>query len=202
MSNITKSGIVSSSIFIEEENIPRIGNEINNNVLTGNVIIYTNSSGTISSSSTIGSLSGETVLSLVGKTLCFSYEVNCVGTRYSTEQGQTAWQQTRYGIHGTCSGTNSSGTTTAFYPFASYLNYTGSYQRVVQTWTVPSGYTSFSQLAFAVQNFDKPASTNKEIWFIRNTKLEIADHVTPYILNDAINNNHNDWFAMKEFIEI
>ena len=202
MLNKFKTGIVTSSIFTEEENIPREGKQINDNILTGNVIIYTNSSGTISSLITRGSISGERIKQLEGKTLCFSYEVCTLGDRYSTEQGQTSWDKTRYGMHASIQATNSSGATTQYYPFADNLNYSGDYKRVVMTWTVPTGFASFTELGFAVQNFDKPASTNKNIWFIRNIKLEVSNHATGYILNYSLNNNRTDWTANKEFLEI
>lgn len=197
LSNVTKQGIVYSNNFIEQEQYGKqasFGKILNPNLQTGQVTIYTNKRGTISSSNTLASISAATVESLAGKTLCMSYECACNGVRYSTEQGQTAWNQIRYGIHGSCS---ISGSTQ--YPFAGYLGYSGPATRLVQTWTVPTGASSYGGLGFSVQNFDKPASTNNETWFIRNFKLEVFGGATPYVLYEY--GGSGDVVDAQEFIE-
>lgn len=195
--NITKQGIVYSNNFIEQEQYGKqasFGDVLNPNIISGIVDIVTNKNGTVSSVKTLSTIPASTIQSLAGKTLCVSYECSCNGTRYSTEQGQTAWNQTRYGIHGACS---IGGTTN--YPFAGYLTYSGPATRLVQTWTVPTGASSYGGLSFSVQNFDKPASTNNETWFIRNFKLEVFGGATPYVLYEY--GGSGDAIDAKEFIE-
>lgn len=197
MSNIIKQGIVNTNNFIEQEQYNKqasFGKILNPNLQTGQVTIYTNKNGTISSSNTIAAIPATTIQSLAGKTLCMSYECSCNGTRYSTEQGQTAWNKIRYGIHGACS---ISGTTN--YPFAGYLTYSGPATRLVQTWTVPTGASSYGGLSFSVQDYDKPASTNNEIWFIKNFKLEVFGGATPFVLYEYGGNG--DVIDAREFIE-
>lgn len=119
------------------------------------------------------SLSSAKVQALAGRTLIFSYDVCASGARYSTEQGQTAWSYTRYGIHGSISISGS-----ANYPFADYLNYSGNATHVEMRWTVPTGASSYGDLGFSVQNFDKPASTNISTWYIKNVRLELLTSET------------------------
>lgn len=74
--NITKQGIVYSNNFIEQEQYGKqasFGKILNPNLQTGQVTIYTNKSGTISSSNTLAAISATTIQSLAGKTLCMSY---------------------------------------------------------------------------------------------------------------------------------
>ena len=197
MSRISKQGIIITNNIIENIQYDKSGSIhkiIRPNILPGQVSIYTNKNGSISGSySAIGAVSADIIQSLAGQTLCFSYEVNTNGDRYSTEQGQTAWNQTRYGIHGAITIGGSTN-----YPFAGELNYSGIGKRCYQIWTVPTGASSYGQLGFAVQNFDKPSSTNNEIWFIRNVKLEVGSSPTPYIIDDA----NGDAISFNEFIEI
>ena len=199
MANISKQGVVTANNFIENAQFTTtkgsIGKEVRPNLLTGRLELYTNKNGTISSVNTFSGLSAATVQSLAGKTLCFSYEVCASGTRYSTEQGQTAWNQVRYGIHGSCS---ISGTTN--YPFAGELTYSGVAKRCYQTWTIPTGASSYGGLGFAVQNYDKPASTNNDIWFLRNVKLEIGSYPTAFTLPEYTNTG--DAWIVEEIIEI
>ena len=198
MSSITKSGIILCNNFVEETQYGKQGSiykEIKPNLQTGIVEIYTNKNGTISSKNTIAAIPKATIEALAGQTLCMSYEVNCSGDRSSTEQGQTAYNYTRYGIHGAVKLDD-----TQYYPFASYLNYSGTATKVVQTWTIPTGKTTYRELGFSVQNFDKPASTNNEIWFIRNMKIEVGDHATPYL--NYYNTGNGDGLSAREIIEI
>ena len=195
--NVTKQGIVYSNNFIEQEQYGKqasFGNILNPNLVSGAVDIVTNKSGTVSSVKTLSTVPATTVQSLAGKTLCMSYECACNGARYSTEQGQTAYNYTRYGIHGSISISGS-----ANYPFAGYLNYSGPATRLVQTWTVPTGASSYGGLSLSIQNFDKPASTNNETWFIRNFKLEVFGGATPYVLYEY--GGSGDVVDANEFIE-
>ena len=196
--NITKQGIVNANIFVEEGQYGKAGfisKTINNNLLSGIAEYYTNKNGTISSKNTLGSISGEIVQSLAGKTLCFSYEVCTLGDRYSTEQGQTAWNQVRYGSHGSCTISGS-----VNYPFANNLQYSGNATKIYSTWTIPTGGTSYGALTFAIQNYDKPASTNSNIWFMKNFKLEVSNYPTPYVMNDI--NVSGDSLSFNNFIEL
>lgn len=197
MDNVFRTGLIKSNNFVEQFQYGKqssFGNVLNQNLQSGTVEIYTNNGGTIRSTKALANIPAETIQSLVGKTLCMSYECSCNGDRYSTEQGQTAYNYTRYGIHGSISISGS-----ANYPFAGYLNYSGPATRLVQTWTVPTGASSYGALGFSVQNFDKPASTNGEIWFIRNLKVEVFGGATPYILYEY--GHTGDVIDSEEFIE-
>ena len=116
------------------------------------------------------SLPAATVQSLAGKTVRLVYDVCASGARSSAEQGQTSYSYTRYGIHGSCT-MNSD----VSYPFASELNYSGNSKHAIQTWTIPTGKSSYGALYFTIQNFDKPASTNNDTWFITNVRLELIE---------------------------
>lgn len=196
-SNFTSQGIVNTTNIIENKLIDKslyINPNINTNLISGIYSVTTNKNGTMGSViNTIASIPAATIQSLAGKTLCMSYDVCAIGARYSAEQGQTSYEYTRYGIHG---GISINGTTN--YPFANYLNYDGK-GRVYQTWTVPSA-TSYGDLWFSFQNFDKPASTNNNIWFIRDLKLEIGNIGTPFVLNNY--NSTGECIVANNFIEI
>lgn len=199
MANISKQGVVTANNFIENyqytDTKATIGKEVRPNILTGMLEIYTNKSGTINSIKTVSGLPAATVQSLVGQTLCLSYEVCTIGDRYSTEQGQTAYNYTRYGVHGSCT----MGSSTS-YPFAGELNYSGVAKRCYQTWTIPTGKSSYGGLGLSVQNFDKPASTNGSLWFLRNIKLEIGNYPTAFVLPEYTQTG--DSIITEEFIEI
>ena len=205
MSNLLQTGVFNANNIIENTMYGKqmsVGEVLNPNLVSGNIEIYTNKSGTISSKNTIGNVSSAIINDSVGKIFCLSYEVCASGTRYSTEQGQTAWNQIRYGLHCGCVGTKSDSSTTQFYPFASYLTYSGVATRVYQYWTVPTGYASFSNLTFHLQNYDKPASTNNDTWFLRNFKLELcgtSNINTPYVLKE--HDGSGDYIVTDNFIE-
>ena len=171
ITQITKTGITRTNEVYDDKKFNHTAQIIKSNsavLISGNLDIVT----TKSTSTKVGgmsSLPGSILLTLKGKTLRFSYEVNASGARYSAEQGQTAWSYTRYGIHGAVSVDGSTN-----YPFADNLNYSGADKRVEMTWTVPNA-SSFGDLGFSIQNFDKPASTNNNTWYIRNPKLEVLD---------------------------
>ena len=198
MSSIYKTGIVLSNNFVEENQFNKatsIYKQLNSNLVPGRIEVYTNKNGAISSVNTLSFIPGATIKSLAGQTLCCSYEVACLGARYSAEQGQTAWQYTRYGIHG---GITIDGSTN--YPFADNLNYSGGPKKVVMTWTIPTGKTNYGDLTVSVQLFDKPASTNNEVWYIKDYKIEVAGYNTPYINKDY--SGTGDVLSSKEIIEI
>lgn len=182
MSQIYKTGVVTSNNFVEEGQYDKAGadfNIINPNLMPGYVEYHTTKDGHTYSYNTLGTIPATTIEALAGKTLCMSFEICTPGDRYSTEQGQTAWNQIRYGIHGAISIGG-----TATYPFAGCLTYSGNPTRSVQTWTVPTGASSYGALSVAVQLYDKPASTNSAEWWVRNLKIEVADHATPYVMSD------------------
>lgn len=173
-----KNGLIETNTIVEEHQYGKAASfykTINPNIIPGVIDIVTTKSGTQSSIKTIASISGSVIKSLAGQTICAHYEVCTLGDRYSTEQGQTAWQNTRYGVHGCCTIDGS-----AYYPFADYLNYSGDSRIVTMTWTIPTGKTNDGALTIAIQNFDKPASTNNNTWFIRNYKIEVGNSATPY----------------------
>lgn len=196
--SLNKTGNVTASNYIEDMTNGAAGaffKQVNNNLLTGIVDIVTNKNGTISSTITKGSISGATIKALAGQTLCMSYETSVIGDRYSTEQGQTAWNQTRYGIHG---GITIDSTTQ--YPFAGQLNYSGGKIKHSQLWTIPTGNTSYGDLTFSVQNFDKPASTNNATWYIKNLKVELANKQTPYTSSEY--NAEGNAVTYEEIMEV
>lgn len=196
--NVTKQGIVNANIFVEEGQYGKAGSiskTINNNLLPGIAEYYTNKNGAISSKNTLGAIPIDIIESLAGKTLCFSYEVCAIGDRYSTEQGQTSWSQTRYGTHGRL---YINGSVT--YPFTTYLNYTGPSTRVYMTYTIPTGKDSYSELTIHPNVYDKPASTNNDIWFMKNFKVEVSNYPTPYVMNDI--NVSGDSLSFNNFIEL
>ena len=201
---INKNGIISASNIIESDIFGKslsIGKQLNENLYDNNIEIYTNSNGTISSKTGQINLTASWIQAHAGQTLIVSYDVCTEGARYSTEQGQTSWQQTRYGIHGGMSGINASGTSQTLYPFADYLNYSGSATRVIMSWTIPTGWQSYGNVGFSIQNFDKPASTNNAVWFIKNVKIELSTYPTPYInyLNTV---NGDGYIHSNEIIEV
>ncbi len=196
--NITKQGLINAKVFVEEGQYNKVGSvykTINNNLLPGIAEYYTNKNGSISSKNTLGAIPLNVIQSLVGKTLCFSYEVCTIGDRYSTEQGQTAWNQTRYGTHGRIYINGS-----VIYPFTTYLNYSGASAKVYMTYTIPTGKDSYSELTIHPNVYDKPASTNNSIWFMKNFKVEVSNYPTPYITNDV--NVSGDSLSFNNFIEI
>lgn len=198
MINITKQGLVNTGIFVEETQYDKAGSiskTINNNILPGYAEYYTTKNGNTTAKNHLGSVTGEMMQSLAGKTLCFSYEVCTDGDRYSTEQGETAWNKTRYGTHARIYIDGS-----VVYPFAGQLNYSGPSTKVYMLWTVPTGASTYSELTVHPNVYDKPASTNSSTWFMRNFKLEVSHYPTPYIMNDI--NVSQDVMSFNNFIEI
>lgn len=195
---ILKNGIITTNNLIEanyyNDTKGSFYKTIGNNLISGNVEVYTDKNGTISRTDTHGSIDAATLKSLAGKTLIMTYETAAPGDRYSVESGQSSvWTKNRYGIHGA---TYIDGVVQ--YPFTQYLGYNNIAAKAIMTWVVPTGET-YDNLGFALQDFDKPASTNDEIWFIKNLKIEIAT-VSPFVYKDGITNG--DCIAFEEFIEI
>jgi hypothetical protein len=94
----------------------------NTNLVRGNYsAVTTNSSNIISGSVTLDT-SLISLAELKGKTLYFSYDYSIEGTKYDTSND---WSKNRYGIHGCLSYVNSSGSSVTEYPFANYLNASG-----------------------------------------------------------------------------
>lgn len=202
--NISKNGIIAVSNLIEASIYNKqasIGQQINPNILNNTIEIYTNSSGTISSNKTYVAVPSSYIQAHAGQVLVFSYDVCALGDRSSTEQGQTAYNYTRYGIHGAMTGVNGSGSSTTQYPFADYLNYSGNAARVIQSWIIPTGWQQYGDLGFSVQNYDKPSSTNTATWFIKNVKLELSTFATPFTKYEQILADGN-YLHAQEFIEI
>ena len=195
--SVNKNGLIEINTIVEEHQYGKAASfykNINSNLIPGIIDIITTKSGTQSSKITIASILGNIIKSLAGQTLCAHYEVCTPGARYSTEQGQTAQQYTRYGVHGCCTIDGSTS-----YPFADYLNYSGDARLVTMTWTIPTGKTNYGDLTIAVQNFDKPASTNNNIQFIRNYKIEVGNSPTPYSIYDL--NVSGNCISCNEIIE-
>ena len=160
------------------DNIGHIGKKSYQDILNSNyyAISTKNSHYTFGS---VPSIPAATITALAGKTLKLSYDVCTLGPRLSTENGDTAWNKIRYGIHGSMSYTNASGTSGTSYPFAGYLEYSGDKKHVEQTWTIPTGYQTYGALEWGVQPYDRPASTNNNTWFISNIKLEVISDPSP-----------------------
>lgn len=197
MVNILKSGVISSNNLLENDLYGiqgTITKQLNNNLITGNAVVYTDKNGTISKTDNLGGIEPDVLKTLAGKTLIVSYDVYTPGYRYSEETGQSSvWNKVRYGIHGACYIDGN-----VQYPFTKYLGGSSTPIRCIMTWTVPSGET-YTRLGFAVQDFDKPASTNDSVWYMKNFKLEI-DSVTPYTPSDYTGTG--DSLVFKEFLEI
>lgn len=201
--DIRNTGAVDTANIVEDElfngNLS-LGQQVNENISVNNIRIKTDKTGRLVSKKTFTPIDASYIEAHAGETLIMSYEVSALGDRYSTEQGQTAYSYTRYGIHGSMSGVNASGTSQTVYPFASYLEYSGGVTRVSMSWTIPSGWQTYGPLNFAIQDFDKPASTNNNVWFIRNVKLELSNRATPYI--SSMQGAGGDYIETQEIIEI
>lgn len=203
--NINKSGVLGVNEISEDSLLyqnSRFGRTIRPNILSGILDVETTKDGTQRKISYLGSISSTELISYVGRVLCLSYEVSTYGERYSAEMGYTAWNKTRYGLHGSLTCKKSDGSSELFYPFASYLNYNGPQSRLYVSWTVPTGYKEYGDLSISVQDFDKPSSTNNAVWFIRNVKLEIGNYPTPYVESGWYSSNKNGYLTSVRLYEI
>lgn len=200
--SFNKNGVINTDNLIEcDLNKFSINKDIKENIYKGYVNIYTNKNGTISSKTNNIVISADTIKSLIGQTLYCSYEVSALGDRSSVEQGQTAYNYVRYGIHASVIGYDASGNATQYYPFTDNLTYSGDKKIAYGYWTVPNK-DHFNNMTFAIQNYDKPASTNNNIWFLKNLKLEVNNHLTPFIFGDYNISNTQNAITSNEFIEI
>jgi len=201
--DINKGGVTSFSNIIENDLIDRdfqIGKQVNPNLLDNNIdCVVTYSSSVKKTGYT--SIPAEFITAHVGESLTLSYDVSAEGDRYSDEMGQTAYNYVRFGIHGSMTGINASGTSQTTYPFTNYLQYSGGPKRAVMTWEIPTGWQQYGNLTLGVQPFDKPASTNKSTWFLRNVKIELSNHATPYVKYGYAVGNEN-YILSQEFKEI
>lgn len=195
--SITNEGNVNFSRISEGyKNKVSFYKNTNPNLLPGQLEVVTTKAGSTVIVNTLGTIPAATIQSLAGKKLTMSYEVCAIGTRYSTEQGQTAWNQTRYGLHGSISISGS-----ANYPFADNLNYSGDKTRVSMTWTVPTGASSYGALGLSLQNFDKPASTNGATWFLKNVKIEVGASATPYVESTWMSSTESGGLSADHIVE-
>ena len=126
----------------------------------------------------LNAIPAATITALKGKTLRLIYDVYAPGDRYSTEHGLTNWTDVRWGIHGDIDIVDSQGVSSYIYPLTNYLEYSGDAARLVDEWTIPADYQSFGDLIFQVQTFDKPASTNTSMWYLKNVRVEVAETTT------------------------
>ncbi len=158
----------------------------NPNLVKGNYTAITtattnNISGTLSFDTSIIALND-----LKGKTLYFSYDYSVEGAKLYNNTGD--YTKDRYGIHGSLSYVDSSGTTKIVYPFAGYLTVSGT-GCAVQSYTIPADAEQINSLTFGLQPFNKPAANSTATWYIKNCKLEIGQ-ATSYTPNQ--NDIHQD----------
>lgn len=119
----------------------------------------------------------------LGKTVTFSYFVNCPGSRQNnTSQGSLG---NRFGFHGAVTWRDSTGKLPdkgGIYPFAECL--TGEYlnKRVVMSYKFnpPSGYDTIASFSFSFQPYARPTNDNNSVWKIGQPKLEIGTKATGY----------------------
>lgn len=201
--NINKNGLISSFNIIENNLIDKnfqIGKCINPNILDNNIDCEVTYNTSVKKTN-YTSIPASFIEEHAGENITFSYDVNTEGERYSDEIGETSISYVRFGIHGYMTGINASGTSQTVYPFASYLQYSGGPKRVVMSWTIPTGWQQYGNLSLSVQLFDKPASTNKNLWFIKNVKMELSYYDTPYV-KYGYDTNEKDYILSQEIKEI
>lgn len=153
------------------------------NLLKGGYQVTTTSS----SETAIGTLELDTIrmplTSLPGKTFTFTYDYSVEGNKlYSTGD----WRKDRYGIHLSYNYTKN-GTTSNTYPGTNYLEVSGT-GRAVQTFSIPADII-VNSFSFGIQPYNKPASGNNAIWYLKNVKLEeglVDNGYTPYSDNYTI----------------
>lgn len=201
--SINKNGTMLSSNIIENnmtDNNFKIGKQIYPNLLDNKIDCVVSYS-TSSKKTGYTAIPAEFIQSHAGETLIMSYDVSAEGDRYSDEIGETGYSYVRFGIHGSMSGTNASGASQTVYPFASYLQYSGGPKRVSMSWEIPTGWQQYGNLNLGVQPFDKPASTNKNVWFIKNLKIELSNYATPFV-KYGYDVGNGDYILSQEIIEI
>lgn len=150
-----------------------VGNE---NLVKGCYECYLTNTTQNVSGNLIFTLSSDEMIKLKGKTLVFSYYYSAEGERLVAEGGLG----NRFGIHGTFNYTDTNGSTIQRYPFASYLEDSGT-GRAIMKWTIPSDIDTInSNLGFAKQIYAKPNTDNDSTWYIKDCKLEIGSDATPW----------------------
>lgn len=151
------------------------------NLVKGNYsVIATATSKTSIGSATITLPTGYTSWNqLIGKTVTLSYDYSIEGDKLNNTGN---YSKDRFGIHGTVTGADSSGSVITHYPFASYLEASGR-GKAVQTFTFPTNMTEVTNFTLALQAYNQPATNNSNTWYIKNVKLELGDKATAFILH-------------------
>lgn len=148
------------------------------NLYKGGYSVWSDKNGHHPSGSLIFDTSIISLNDLRGKTLYFSYDYSVEGEKLNTSG---SYSVLRYGIHNTLQYVDENGNNKTTYPFAGYLEVSGT-GRAIQSYTVPASAQSITSLTAAIQPYNLPASNNNNIWYIKNVKLEIGG-VTPYTNN-------------------
>lgn len=114
---------------------------------------------------------------LVGKTICFSFELYTPGTR-TNGSGNLG---NRFGAHLSLNYTPSGGSATQAYPCAAHLTdtITEEHYRVSSTYTVPSNCT-VNSFGMSIQPQAKPGDDNTATWKIGQFKVEFGNVPTSY----------------------
>lgn len=114
---------------------------------------------------------------LVGKTICFSFELYTPGTR-TNGSGNLG---NRFGAHLSLNYTPSGGSATQAYPCAAHLTdtITEEHYRVSSTYTVPSNCT-INSFGMSIQPQAKPGDDNTATWKIGQFKVEFGNAPTGY----------------------
>ena len=200
-SNITlsKTGILSSPVILEENNINnsniQIGKDSYPFLWADNITVTSTNTGHIinhpNSDRYIIIKDINEFRSYSGKTLRLSYDISVPGTRKSTENNTTG-SSVYYGVDlvGTYSGTSGSPSSPRY--CTSQLSYSGENTRIVQTMTLPTLNNAFIYAALRIElrTSDQPASTNNNTWSISNIRVELID-----------NNLSQPWINGIELIE-
>lgn len=131
---------------------------------------------------------------LKGKTLYLSYDYSIEGDKLNHTGN---YNTDRYGIHGSLGYIDSGGTTRTAYPFASYLEVSGT-GTAIQSYTFPVDAQSINSLTFAIQLFNRPSSNNLNTWYIKNVKLEL-DQATSYTINPNESGGFNTIFDVSGY---
>lgn len=149
------------------------------NLFKGNYSAVTTKDGTVQSGDITFDTSIMNLNSLIGKTIWYSFDYQCLGDKLNATGNYTT---DRYGSHLTLNYVDSSGTAKTSYPCASMLEFTGT-GRTVQSYTIPSNIQSITSLSGTKQPYNRPAATNNATWYLKNFKLEVGDYATPYSPN-------------------
>lgn len=116
---------------------------------------------------------------LIGKTLTFSYFVNCPGERnINAEDGFG----NRFGMYGIIDWLDADGNKNIEYPFTTYLTTSHTNERVSMSTVVtkPEGYERIDSIRISFQPHAVPAEGNTAMWKIGLPKLEIGNKATDW----------------------